>query len=117
MFHGLTRARARFMQALYRLIDKDPRFHALQRRRGRFAWSLAGIVVAAYYSFVLIIAFAPELLARPLHAGTVVTVGVASGLALIVLCIAITGIYIVRANREFDALNRAIVADARAHAP
>lgn len=104
------------MQDVYRIIDQDPRFHALERRRSRFAWRLSAIVLAAYYGFILIIAFNPALFARQLHATTIVTWGIAAGLAVMFVSVALTGVYVWRANREFDAANAAIVADALASA-
>lgn len=100
------------MEHLYRSINRDPRFHALQRRRSRTGWSLAGIVLGVYYGFILVIAFRPALFAAPLHEGTVVTRGVIAGLLVIAVSILTTGVYIWRANRDFDRANRQIVEDA-----
>jgi len=66
----------------------------------------------AYYAFILAIAFAPQHLARQLHDDTVLTVGIAAGLGVIALSIALTGLYVWRANRSFDRLNAEIVSDA-----
>ncbi|MSR15776.1 MAG: DUF485 domain-containing protein [Gammaproteobacteria bacterium] len=101
------------MHRLYRLIDEDPRFHALQRSRSRFAWSLVALVLTGYYSFVSVIAFAPALFARALYEGTTISIGLLAALAVLLLSIGLTGLYIVRANRVFDRLNRTIVDDAR----
>ncbi|MGD9601892.1 MAG: DUF485 domain-containing protein [Gammaproteobacteria bacterium] len=98
------------------LIDRDPRFHALQRARSRFAWGLAALVFVAFYTFMGVTAFQPAWLARPLHAETSITVGLAAGSGIIVFCILLTGVYVWRANREFDRLNRQILDDATRHA-
>jgi len=100
------------MQHLYERIDRDPRFHALARRRSLLGWGLSAAVLIAYYAFVLAIAFVPGLLATPLGPDTVLTVGIIAGLAVIVLSVGLTGIYVWRANRTFDGLNAAIVGDA-----
>lgn len=100
------------MREIYERIDRDPRFHALARQRRMLGWSLSGAVLVAYYSFVLVIAFAPELLARPLGPDTVLTIGIAAGLGVIGLSVALTGVYVWHANRSFDVLNSAIVGDA-----
>lgn len=100
------------MQHLYERIDRDPRFHALARRRSLLGWGLSAAVLVAYYAFVLAIAFAPELLAAPLGPDTVLTVGIIAGLAVIVMSVGLTGIYVWRANRTFDGLNAEIVGDA-----
>jgi len=100
------------MRHIYDRIDRDPRFHALTRARSRLGWTLSGVVLVAYYAFVLAIAFAPQWLARPLAPDTVVTVGIAAGLGVIGLSVALTGIYVLRANSTFDRLNAEIVAAA-----
>ena len=97
------------MRHLYDRIDRDPRFHALAKARGRLGWTLSGLVLLAYHGFVFAIAFAPGWLARPLGPDTVVTVGIAAGLGVIGLSVALTGVYVWRANRIFDRLNADIV--------
>ena len=100
------------MQDLSSIIDRDPRFHALQGQRSRFAWSLAAVVLACFYGFILIIALRPALFAVVLYPGTVVTIGIAYGLSLIVLCILLTSLYVWRANHEFDARNQDLLDEA-----
>ncbi len=101
------------MRHLYARIDRDPRFHALAKARSRLGWMLSACVLVAYYGFVLAIAFAPGWLARPLGPDTVVTFGITAGLGVIGLSVALTGVYVWRANRTFDRLNSEIVAAAR----
>ena len=68
-------------------------------------------MLVIYYGFILIIAFAPKLLATPLSAGAVTTVGMPIGVAIIVSAFVLTGIYVARANGKFDALTKAIRED------
>lgn len=96
-----------------RRIGADPRYLQLVRRRGRFTWILTGIMLAAYFGYILLIAFNKELLARPVGNG-VTSLGIPIGLGVIGLAIVLTGIYVRRANREYDALIRAIREDAEA---
>ena len=102
------------MEQQYALIDRDPRFQALIRRRSRLGWGLTGIVLATYYAFIFCIAWQPAWLATPL-AGSWLTAGLASGLGIIASSIGLTGLYVHRANAEFDTLNAAIVRDAHRH--
>ncbi len=97
------------MKHLYRRIYADPEFHDLERKRGRFSWVLAGIVMATYFTFILIIAFAPEIFAKPIIAGGIVTWGIPAGIFVILLSFLLTGVYVLRANTEFDHLTRDIV--------
>lgn len=98
------------MEHRYRRIYRMPQFHALESKRRRFSWLLSGIVCAAYFAFVLVVAFRPSLFGTPLSDATVVTWGMVAGVAIILLSVVLTGVYVFRANREFDTLNRAIIA-------
>ena len=90
-------------------VTNDPRFRQLVARRSRFAWTLAVVMLAIYYGFILIIAFAPALLGIPLAPGAVTTIGIPVGVLIIIAAFVLTGIYVRRANAEFDALNQQII--------
>ena len=92
------------MQALYRRVYHNERFHALERRRSRFSWTLAAVMSLIYYSFILVIAFSPELFAQRISEGSVITWGIPTGLAVIISSFVLTGVYVFRANRVFDRL-------------
>ena len=67
-------------------------------------------MLVIYFGFVFLVAFAPAVMARPIS--STVTLGFLLGLGVIVSAIALTGIYVVRANGNFDKLTRRIVEDA-----
>jgi uncharacterized membrane protein (DUF485 family) len=96
-------------RTVYERIRRNPKFQELSGRRRRLAITLSTIVLVTYYGFMMIVAFAPSLLARPLASGSITSVGVPIGAGLIVLYWALTGIYVRRANAEFDVLNDEIV--------
>ena len=100
-------------QELIKRIGDHPGFRDLVRRRSRFAWLLSAVMLAAYFAFIFLIAFAPQVLATQVSPGAAITVGVPVSLALIALAIALTGIYIGRANRTFDDLDRRIADETR----
>jgi len=58
-----------------------------------------------------LIAFNKPFLAQPIGAG-VTTVGIPLGMGVIIFTIVITGIYVNRANSEYDALTKEILEDA-----
>lgn len=64
-----------------------------------------------YFGFVLLVAFNKPLLATPIAAGAVTTIGIPLGVFVIVSAFILTGIYVRRANSEFDALTRRITED------
>lgn len=91
----------------YDEVLADPRYQRLVRRRGRFTWTLTAIMLAAYFGYILLIAFDKELLARPIGRG-VTSLGIPVGVGLILLAILLTGLYVRRANKEYDPLVRAL---------
>ena len=106
------------MQHIYRRIQADPRFHELERKRGRFGWTLAIIVLANCLWYMGATAFFPELAfarfwGEPISEGGSTTCGIFIGFVQTVVFILLVGLYIYRANTEFDTLKDAIVADAR----
>jgi len=100
------------MEELAARIGSDPRFHALQKARSRLVWLLVAIVAGCFYGYLCGIAYFPEWFAQPLPLAAPLTLSIAYGAGLIVLCIVVTGIYVYRANREFDRINQQIIADA-----
>ncbi|WP_312487107.1 DUF485 domain-containing protein [Sphingomonas sp.] len=82
-------------------LARDPRYIALVRRRGRFTTILTVVMLIAYFGFILTIAFDKAVLARPI-AGGATSWGIPVGLGVIALAILLTGLYVVRANRDFD---------------
>ncbi|MEM7027482.1 MAG: DUF485 domain-containing protein [Pseudomonadota bacterium] len=97
------------MQHLYKKIYANPEFHELEQKRGKFSWTLASITLVIYFSFILVIAFAPELFAKPIFSDSVITFGIPAGLSVIFLSFILTGIYVYRANKEFDQLSKDII--------
>lgn len=94
-------------------IKNDPDFLQLTRVRSKFAWTLTIIMLVIYFGFVLVIAFDPALLGTPLSEGSVTTVGIPVGVGVIISAFILTGIYVRRANTEFDELTAKIKAKAK----
>lgn len=98
------------------IVDKvksNPKYAELVRSRSTWGWVLSILVMIVYYGFIVLIAFNKELLAKPLNDGTVITVGIPLGVAVIVLSFLLTGIYVWRANSKFDELTKQIKQEIR----
>lgn len=89
------------------LIKSDPDYQKLVRVRSRYGWILTALMMIVYYGYILLLAFNKELLSRRLGEG-VMTWAMPVGLAVIIFTIVITGVYVRRANSEFDQLTTAI---------
>lgn len=88
---------------LVKRIKSDPDYQRLVARRSSYGWTLSVIMLIVYYGYILLIAFRRDLLATKLGNG-VMTWGIPIGLFVIVFTVLITGIYVRRANGEFDEL-------------
>ncbi|HRC72367.1 MAG TPA: DUF485 domain-containing protein [Candidatus Competibacter sp.] len=95
-------------QDLVHAIKSNPKYHELLSKRKSFAWILALVMLVIYYGFILIVAFNKEFLGQPLSPGSITTVGIPVGLGVIISAFVLTGIYVFRANSEFDRLTREI---------
>ena len=98
--------------SIYLSIQNSPRFKELVRTRDRFAWILSAIMLGLYSAFILLIAYGPQILGAKLSPGSSITWGIPLGVGLIVSAFVLTGIYVRRANGEFDDLNAAILKEA-----
>jgi uncharacterized membrane protein (DUF485 family) len=98
----LTADEAAALPPEVRRIYESKAFAELRARRGRFANWLTVIMCSIYYGFILVVAFAPQSLATKVDG--VISVGIPVGVAIILAAIVLTGIYVRRANGEFDRL-------------
>jgi uncharacterized membrane protein (DUF485 family) len=95
-------------QATARRIESDPNYQKLVSERKSFGWTLTIITLVIYYGFLALGAFFPGTFVIPVFGS--ITLGIVLGVAIILASILLTGIYIVRANGEYDDLTNAIVA-------
>jgi len=90
-------------------IQDHPAFRQLASERTRFGTCMSIGMAAAYFTYILTIAFCPRLLGLPLWNGTVITWGVLVGVGLITLGFVMTAVYVWRANSRFDYLNQRLL--------
>jgi uncharacterized membrane protein (DUF485 family) len=89
-------------------ILANPKYQELKRKRNVFGWTLTLLMMVVYYGYISLIAFNKPFLSQPLGDG-VTTIGVPIGMGVILFTIVITGLYVRRANSEFDALTHEIL--------
>ena len=93
--------------ATIKRIQSDPNYIKLVSERKSYGWTLSIIMLVIYYGFIALVAFVPGVIA--IKIGGVITVGLVLGVAIILIAIILTGIYVLRANAEYDELTNAIV--------
>lgn len=91
-------------KSLAERISANPDYQLLKSKRSSFGRNLTIAMLVVYYGYILMIAFDKELLAHRIGDG-VMTWGIPIGFGVIIFTILITGIYVRRANSEFDELS------------
>jgi uncharacterized membrane protein (DUF485 family) len=86
-----------------RRITSNPKYQELKSKRSSFGWMLTIAMLVVYYGFIMLVAFDKAFLAQRIGSG-VMTIGIPIGLGVILFTVVITGIYVRRANSQFDAL-------------
>jgi len=92
-------------------IQRDPKYQALRTKRNRLAVLLTVLMLLVYYGYIALIAFNKPFLGQPIGPG-VTSLGIPIAVGVIIFTIIITGLYVRRANGEFDTLTREILKDA-----
>ncbi len=90
-------------------IRNHPKYQELVSKRTRFAWTLSAIMLGIYYSFVMVVAFFPSVLGIKLIGS--ISIGIPLGILIILSAFVLTGVYVYRANGEFDSLTQQIKQD------
>jgi len=90
------------------VIKNDPNYIKLLSQRRSLTIKLSLAILIVYFSFILSIAFKPDLLGTPISSDSVITYGIPVGIFVIVFSFALTGIYTFIANKKFDDLTQKI---------
>ena len=92
-------------------VKANPKYADLVSRRNTYGWIMTALMMIAYFGYILLIAFNKQFLAQKMGAG-VTSIGIPMGLGVILFTIAITWIYVRRANTEFDDLKDEVIKEA-----
>ncbi|MFK8333325.1 DUF485 domain-containing protein [Pseudomonas sp. BJa5] len=84
-------------------LRQHPDFIQLVRRKQRLTWSLTLAMLAIYYGFVLLMAFAPGVLSQSLNGGAT-SIGIPLAVVVILLSFVLTAYYVRQTNQVFDPL-------------
>ncbi len=87
------------MQPIQKEAALDPELVALVKRKAALSRLLSFIMFGAYFGYMTLLAFKPEVLSSRVGAATL---GIPLGIGLIVLAWILTGIYVRWANGAYD---------------
>ena len=94
-------------------IRANPKFAEMVGKRTRLAILLSLIVLVPYYTFMLLTSLQPQLFTATISEGSVITIGWPIAALIVVGGWLLTGVYVSRANGEFDRLTEEVLKEAR----
>ncbi|QLA16321.1 DUF485 domain-containing protein [Desulfolutivibrio sulfoxidireducens] len=86
-------------------------FRELVRKKWTISLVLTALILVVYFGFILVLAFAKDVLTAKI--GTHMTLGLPVGLGVILSACVLTGIYVLWANTTYDASVRNIIRSMR----
>lgn len=91
-------------------IQQSESFQTLVKHRSSLALKLTVVMLVIYFGFIALIAFDPTFF-QMIVIGSNITIGVPMGVGIILAAFVLTGIYVRKANSDFDALSDKIKAE------
>ena len=92
-------------------VLKHPKYVELVRTRTRVSMIFFGLTLVIYSSFILTMAYLPEVFARPLGPNWTMSVGLLVGLLVACSAVVMIAVYVYLSNKVFDPLLADIVRD------
>ncbi|TPK75274.1 DUF485 domain-containing protein [Mesorhizobium sp. B2-4-17] len=87
-----------------RAIAERRDFRELCAKRKRLGNSLAIAMAVIYFTFIGLVAFAPAVLATPIASGSAISVGIITGVGIMISGFVLTAIYVAYASAHLDAM-------------
>ena len=97
------------MQDTLDRVTANPKFLEFVAMRNNYSILMTIISAAAYYGFILLVAFNGPWLGTKIGEGYTMSIGVPMGVGVIVFTIILTWIFVRRANTAFDETNEALI--------
>ncbi|MBF0183010.1 MAG: DUF485 domain-containing protein [Magnetococcales bacterium] len=98
---------------LVKRITANPKYQELVAGRSCTQWVLSVVMLVIYFSFILVVAFAPKSLGTKISPDSIISVGIPFGVSVIVSAFILTGIYVYKANSKYDELVSQIKEDVK----
>ena len=100
-------------KTLQEKIRTNPKFAELVGKRTRLAIILSLLVLVPYYTFMFLVSTQPQIFAAKISEGSVITIGWPIAALIVFGGWLLTGVYISRANGEFDSITEEVLKEAR----
>jgi uncharacterized membrane protein (DUF485 family) len=91
-----------------RVLD-NPEFQKMAHQKSVLGWSFSILMFSIYVVYILYIGLSPESFGVPVGTNSITTWGIYIGLFVILFAIAITGIYVHKANGVFEETTQRVI--------
>lgn len=96
-------------QELAKQVLSHPKFKAMEKQKSILGWSFSAVMFFVYVAFIWTIGTSPETLGAKMSEGSIITVGIYLGVAMIIFAFLITLIYVWLANGKFEDMTQDVV--------
>ncbi|MDY0273186.1 MAG: DUF485 domain-containing protein [Advenella sp.] len=97
------------MDKLTQRVLDNPEFQKMAHQKSVLGWSFSILIFSIYVVYILYIGLSPESFGVPVGTGSITTWGIYIGLFVILFAIAITGIYVHKANGVFEETTQRVI--------
>lgn len=92
-------------------VLNHPKFIDMAKKKSRLGWAFSVLMFMVYFTFIALIGLNPEAFATPVAKGATTTWGIYVGLFVIVFAFVITGVYVYKANGEYEHMTQNVIKD------
>lgn len=97
------------MDKLTQRVLDNPEFQKMAHQKSVLGWSFSILMFSIYVVYILYIGLSPESFGVPVGTNSITTWGIYIGLFVIFFAIAITGIYVHKANGVFEETTQRVI--------
>ncbi|SRR5690625_502986 len=92
-------------------VTQNPKYQELIRRKDRISYAFFIFTFVIYSGFILTLAFNPSLFGRSM-VGMTMSIGVATGVCVLVSASLLVALYVYISNKVFDPLLKSVIEEA-----
>ncbi len=92
-------------------VTQNPKYQELVRRKDRISYAFFIVTFVIYSGFILTLAFNPSLFGRSIE-GMTMSIGVVTGICVLVSASVLVSLYVYISNKVFDPLLASVIEEA-----
>ncbi|SSY70114.1 DUF485 domain-containing protein [Alysiella crassa] len=96
-------------QQLAKQVLAHPKFQRMAKQKSILGWTFSAIMFFVYVGFIWVIGTDPKLLGTQVHEGSIITLGIYAGVAMIIFAFLITLVYVWLANGKYEDMTQEVV--------